>query len=285
LHARAQAQDFGAPGGTVRWRRFGDGPALVLLHGGHGSWLHWVRNIEPLAERRTVWVPDLPGYGDSAPPASADGADGTGEGASADGLAGLLSALRGSLDRAVGAGTPIDLAGFSFGGLVAARLAALRPGVRRLALLGPGGHGGPRRPRGELRPWKAARDAGDAAALAGAMRHNLAAHMLHAAASDIDDTALWLHTAACLATRFRSRDISRSGGLADALRRYAGPTLLAWGAHDVTAVPEDLGPRLAQALPDARWRVVPGAGHWVQYEAADAVNRMLLEWTRIDEDA
>jgi CubicO group peptidase (beta-lactamase class C family) len=38
-----------ARGPSVTWRRFGSGPHLVLLHGGHGSWLHWVRNIEFLA--------------------------------------------------------------------------------------------------------------------------------------------------------------------------------------------------------------------------------------------
>jgi len=32
----------------VVWRTWGTGTPLVLLHGGYGSWLHWVRNIEGL---------------------------------------------------------------------------------------------------------------------------------------------------------------------------------------------------------------------------------------------
>jgi pimeloyl-ACP methyl ester carboxylesterase len=44
----------------------GAGRPLVLVHGGHGSWLHWVRNIEALSAKRTLWIPDLPGYGDSS---------------------------------------------------------------------------------------------------------------------------------------------------------------------------------------------------------------------------
>src|SRR4051794_12957856 len=36
------------PGRAMRWRMFGEGEPLVLVHGGHGSWLHWVRNIEAL---------------------------------------------------------------------------------------------------------------------------------------------------------------------------------------------------------------------------------------------
>ena len=43
----------------------GAGPALALLHGASGSWTHWLRNIPALAERFTVLVPDMPGFGDS----------------------------------------------------------------------------------------------------------------------------------------------------------------------------------------------------------------------------
>ena len=65
LQAQAKRHVVQTPGGGVCWRGFGAGPALVLVHGGHGSWLHWVRNIEALSRSFTVWVPDLPGYGDS----------------------------------------------------------------------------------------------------------------------------------------------------------------------------------------------------------------------------
>ena len=32
--------------GEVVWRMWGAGTPLVLLHGGTGSWMHWVRNVE-----------------------------------------------------------------------------------------------------------------------------------------------------------------------------------------------------------------------------------------------
>jgi pimeloyl-ACP methyl ester carboxylesterase len=66
-------------GVRVRWRRFGTDttqPPLVLLHGGHGSWMHWLRNAEALSAGRTLWLPDMPGFNDSdAPPRVAPGED------------------------------------------------------------------------------------------------------------------------------------------------------------------------------------------------------------------
>jgi pimeloyl-ACP methyl ester carboxylesterase len=251
-------------GGRMRWRRLGRGKPLVLLHGGHGSGMHWVRNARALAARFQVLLPDMPGYGGSDVPREPT-------------LASLVDATLQSLDALVGAGAPILLGGFSFGGLVAATLAARRDAVERLALLGPAGHGGARRPVGALRNWHDAHARGDDAALADAMRHNLAIHMLHDPAR-VDALALRVHTDACLQTRFRSRPISLAGGLREALAAFHGPLLLVWGEHDVTVVPDAAAQALCAARADCHAVVVPEAGHWVQYEAADAVDAMLLEW-------
>lgn len=262
LECAAQVQRVALGDGHMTWRRFGEGPPLVLLHGGHGSWWHWARNIESLARRYTVWLPDLPGYGDSDLPAGAS-------------LDDLVAATIESLGRLIGASTPLRLAGFSFGGLVAARLAERRGGVSQLALFGPAGHGGPRRPRGELRAWRGLEKHSEE--WESVMRHNLLVHMLHEPAA-IDELALRIHEDACLATRFHSKTLSRSGGLAASLDRYAGGLLLAWGEHDVTLVPDIVASSLGEGRNNCRTHTVPGAGHWVQYEAAPAVNALLVSW-------
>ncbi len=46
LDAAATRQETQLGTGRMVWRSWGSGPALVLLHGGSGSWRHWVRNIE-----------------------------------------------------------------------------------------------------------------------------------------------------------------------------------------------------------------------------------------------
>ena len=46
----------------------GDGPPLLLLHGGiECGGVYWAKVIQPLAERQRVVVPDVPGLGESAP--------------------------------------------------------------------------------------------------------------------------------------------------------------------------------------------------------------------------
>jgi pimeloyl-ACP methyl ester carboxylesterase len=141
-------------------------------------------------------------------------------------------------------------------------------------LLGPAGHGGVRRPRGELLNWRRAKDA---AALAACMRHNLATHMLHDP-TQIDAMALRVHTDCCERARFRSKEISQAGGLQAALDRQGAELLLAWGEHDVTAQPTVLARTLSAERAARQTHIVAGAGHWAQYEAADEVNRLLLHW-------
>jgi len=45
--------------GEIVWRVFGRGEPLALLHGGTGSWLHWVRNVEALAADFMLLVPEF----------------------------------------------------------------------------------------------------------------------------------------------------------------------------------------------------------------------------------
>ena len=261
LDEQSTRHDVAFQGGRMCWRKFGSGRPLVLVHGGHGSWMHWVRNIEALAERFTVWVPDLPGYGESDNPEQPD-------------LSSLVEATIATLDQLLGATTDIDVAGFSFGGLVAAHLAARRKRVGKLVLLGPVGHGTRRRPVGLAVPWKSL---GDDQELAQRMKHNLAIQMIHFP-EHIDALAVMVHTDSCLRNRFRSKTFSRGNSLFEALDRHDGELLLIWGEHDVTADPAVLAHSLVSSHPQRRAHIVKDAGHWVQFEHPTETNRLMLDW-------
>ncbi|RUP27070.1 MAG: alpha/beta hydrolase [Curvibacter sp.] len=58
---------------ALRTLRGGQGPALLLLHGHPQTHVMWHRVADALAQRFTVVMMDLRGYGDSARPAASDG--------------------------------------------------------------------------------------------------------------------------------------------------------------------------------------------------------------------
>jgi len=250
-----------------RWRPPGaaaDGAAgtLVLLHGGYGSWTHWLRNIPALSARYTVLAPDLPGLGDSDPaPGPYDGWS-------------LARILADGLARLVPPPGRYHLAGFSFGGVLSGPLATLEgERVRSLTLVGSGGLGLIRRPI-EMTAWRTLATAEERAA---AHRHNLATLML-ADPARIDALAIHLQGENARRGRTKSRPISLSTILSDALPRIAAPLNGIWGERDATAWPH-LAERealLRLSHPELAFHVVPGAGHWVQYEAPDAFDAALL---------
>lgn len=268
--ARARRVETTAGGCRVVWRGWGEGDPIVLTHGGHGSWSHWVRNVASLSARRTVWAPDMPGYGDS---------DSLAEPGDAAAIARVLSA---GADELFTRDAPLDLMGFSFGGVVAGFLAALRPAqVRRLVLVGSAGLGITRFEGRTMRPW---RHLTDAAELNAALAQNLQVLMLHDPAS-VDALALRLHRENSERTRFRSKDISRSRSLVDVLAASPARLYGIWGAQDVTALPDvhGRGEQLRLAHADARFEVIEGAGHWVQYERAEAFDALAAGF--LDDDA
>ncbi|QIL80099.1 alpha/beta hydrolase [Diaphorobacter sp. HDW4A] len=264
LQATARMHVTQHEGCSVQWREWGDPEAvpLVALHGGHGTWLHWLRNVNAFAGKYRVLLPDMPGFGDSTDfdlPAR-DPAR----------LNLLVQALRHGIEDQLGK-QPFHLIGFSFGGLIAGKVAQNMPQIRTLTLLGSAGHG-MRRPREvAMQNW---RDfVGEERAMA--LKQNLEAFML---AGEADAHACWIHEQSCEKTRFYSKTYSHKPLLADALPDVLAPMLLLWGEKDVTAEPVKAAEFLAQNRQEREWMVIPNAGHWVQYDAASTVNVLLNYW-------
>jgi pimeloyl-ACP methyl ester carboxylesterase len=250
-------------------RRRGRGSDLVLFHGGMGSWKHWIRNVEPLAERFTVHALDHPAYGDSAPvPRETTGPQ-------------YLDLVHALLLAMLPGGTPLRFAGFSFGGAIAANLARrLGPRVSHLCLVSPGGF--PMRRFGE-RPIRSYKEAGgDERLFREICRHNLLVNMLSDEASVSQET-VDIQVECVRKTRFDSRKVSGGGTLLGDLAGLAerGCRIrLLWGERDDSTFRPArlLIGEIQQAVPGLDLHRVPKAGHWSAYENAPEVNRLLLEF-------
>lgn len=253
--------------GDLVWHVWGerraDAPPVVLLHGGSGSWTHWVRNILPLVDQgRCVLAADLPGFGASAaPPAGSD----------ADAMVAPLAAGLGQLV----AGRPVDLVGFSFGGLAAGLLLAEHPALaRRLVLVGAPAMGVLPGRQFQLRAWRHLKTPAEQIAV---HRHNLAVLMLHDA-DLIDGLALEVHVANVLRDRLPSRRLAHTDILARRLPHVPCPVHAIYGAYDAIygAYIDRLAPAFAAAAPDFRGLdLIADAGHWVQFEAPQAFDAAL----------
>jgi pimeloyl-ACP methyl ester carboxylesterase len=247
-------------------QRRGSGPDLVLFHGGMGWWKHWVRNIDALAARFTVHALDHPSYGASAPVAR----ETTGS-AYLD----LVHELFVSMFPGDG---PLRLAGFSFGGAIAANLARrLAPRVTHLCLVSPGGF--PARRFGE-RPTRSYREAGDdEARFREICRHNLLVNMLSDPAN-VTEEAVDIQAEGVRRARFDSRRVSGGGTLLGDLARLTCRIRLLWGERDDSAFrPASLliG-EISAAVGALDLHRIPAAGHWSAYENAAEVNRLMLEF-------
>jgi pimeloyl-ACP methyl ester carboxylesterase len=256
-----------AGGRSMVWRLWGSGPPVVLLHGGYGSWRHYVRNIEPLARDFTVVAPDMPGFGDS---------DTTPGLVTVDWMAETVA----SGARAVlGAGTAYHVVGFSFGSVISGHMPRFATGAMvGLVVVAYNRLGLWELRRPEMKNWRRAKTREE---LDAAQRFNLAQLMIHDPAR-IDDLAVYLQIENTRRSRVRSLDIARTHDLPARLVAAAIPVAAIWGEHDVTlrtgvGAARDAFERL---FPGAPCVVIAGAGHWVQYEAADAFDRAVRDLVR-----
>ena len=261
LNDSAQMARTPCGAGHLVWRRWGEGAPLVLLHGGSGSWKHWVRNIEVLAKHYEVWAPDMPGYGDSAdPPEPVDFTS----------IARIINAGFAELRP----GASFRLAGFSLGSVVASYMASAEPErVERLVVIN--GHLlAPliAQPRQMLTRW---RDIVDPVEFDRVMRDNLSVLMM-SNRDAIDDLAVQLYGEDL--RKARLRPIALMDNRDDAiLLKLRTRTICIAGEFDPIASPsvEAQMAALRAARPDAETHIMPGIGHWAMYEGAQAMNALL----------
>jgi 2-hydroxy-6-oxonona-2,4-dienedioate hydrolase len=250
--------------GPMVWHEWGQealdqgASSLVLLHGGSGSWTHWIRNVAPLvADGFHVLAIDLPGFGDSALPD---------QGSDVDALIEPLHVAWQMLH----ASDKVSFIGFSFGGMTAALwLAAYPQDAKNLILVGSPGLGIQSPHRVPLKGWRhlATEDLQTQA-----HRHNLLALMLHDEIK-LDELAMTVHRLNVARDRMPRRRLSGTPIVANALPQIACPVHVIYGERDalyhgcMTEVEE----RFKNVTPHlASWQLLTGSGHWVQFEAPDA---------------
>lgn len=124
--AGLEPKDLVTAGISIHYYAGGEGEPLLLLHGLAGSSGNWVEMMPELVRRHRVISVDLPGHAGSAKAP---------RGASIDDFAAMAAAV-----LAAETDAPAVVAGHSFGGLVALRLARSRPElVCGLLLISPAG--------------------------------------------------------------------------------------------------------------------------------------------------
>jgi pimeloyl-ACP methyl ester carboxylesterase len=260
-------QTYRAPGGEIRWDRFGDGPPLALLHGTPFSSYVW-REIAPvLARRRTVYVWDMLGYGASEKRAGQD----VSLAAQARLFAALLDHWR--LDEP-------EVVAHDVGGLVSLRaLLVERRRYRRLALVDPVAltpSGSPFfRVVQEHSPVFEQLPAYIHEAILGAYIDNashgpLPAETLAALKRPWlgeDGQPAFYRQIAQFDERYIDEVQSRYGEL-------DLPVLVAWGREDAW-IPLAKGRELSTAIPGAQLHVLDGAGHLVQENAGERLTERL----------
>lgn len=247
-------------------------PVVLVLHGFAGSGQAMAPITEPLSAHRRVLAPDLVGHGATTAPREPRAYRSSAQ----------VLQLVGVIDE-LAAGGPVDVVGYSMGARLALTLADAAPRrVRRLVLIS-GTAGLDDQTEAEQRRAADAELAG-----------RIEADGVEAFVREWEQLPLFATQARLshqVRERIRADRLSQCvTGLAGSLRGFgtgampalwahldgiSAPTLVVAGELDAKFV--EIGTRLAHGLPNARLRVVPGAGHAVHIEAPDDVVAATLD--------
>ncbi len=259
-----EGESLEVEGLRVAFRRAGEGPPLVLLHGIYGDSRNWSPQLEALSDEFTVVAWDAPGAGRSDDPP-----EWFGFAEYADCLAGLIGALR--LDRP-------HVCALSYSGGTALELCRRHSGLpATLTLVGAyAGWAGSLpadKVRIRLERALAQADRGGEAAARDFIPGLFAAD---APAELVEQAIAWSSSFHPAGLRVMAR-ASAAADLRDVLPEVTVPTLVIHGREDRRS-PLSVSEALHERIPDSRLAVVDGAGHLTNLEAPEEFNRLLREF-------
>jgi pimeloyl-ACP methyl ester carboxylesterase len=244
---------------TLRVMEKGSGEPLVVLHHSTGN-PGWIPFYDTLAAGHGVFVPDMPGYGQSARPEWArEPRD-------------IAILLQYALDQA-GLRDGVTLVGLGFGGYVAAEMATMNQ--RRLRTLVLVGAAGVQPSEGEIFDQMLV-DFEDY--IKAGFSSDDAYHEVFGEAASDEIKQLWDFSREMTA-RLAWKPYMFNRRLHQLLREVHTPTLLVWGSRDVI-VPIGAAKVFEDALADARLEVVEGAGHLVELERPADVAKLIADHIR-----
>jgi epoxide hydrolase 4 len=261
----------------------GAGPPVILLHGFPENWTSWRWQFAPLMDAGfSVWAPDMRGYNESDRPT----------GRQAYHLRHLVKDVA-SIVRATGH-QRAHVVGHDWGGVVAWTLAGDHPDLLDKLVILNAPHVDifldkvrrppqmfrsayvlffqvPGVPEWTLSAWNyrlLRKSFARLSGRAGAFRD-----------ADVDHYVRGLSAPGALTAALNYyRANVRPGPLAEARRaRVEAETLVIWGDRD-PALGVELLEDLHTVAPRARVHHIPDAGHWVQNEAPEEVNRVMVEF-------
>lgn len=244
----------------TRVRVAGSGPPVVFLHGAYG--LQWDAFLDSLAQAHTVYAPEHPG----TTPGSPDSIK------ALDGVWDLVLYYYELFD-ALGLQSPA-VVGHSFGGMVAAEIAATNPErVGRLVLIDPIGLW---RDDAPVRNWMAV-PFRDLPKYLFANLDSPMAQMMRAAADLAEseaaaDTQIQIMWSLACTGKFVWPIPDK--GLKKRIHRIRAPTLIVWGRQDGIA-PAVYADEFASRIPNARVELIDAAGHLPHIEQTETVSGLI----------
>lgn len=255
--------------GHMVWHCWGNGPPLVLLHGGSGAWNHWLCNIKILSQHYRLIVADMPGLGDSDDlPFTFDWRDYP---ASVPKLAEIINL---GIKTILGH-KPFDLCGFSFGSIAGAYVAA-NAGLqlKSFTLVGSSAFGWSW--NGLPQPFQTMTDEMNESDRLAVQRYNLSNAML---IREIGEDLAHMQLYNVDRARVRSHGVTETNVICAGLAETQAPLNGIWGRADVFAQPNLCRIRAFLRTYDAAacFQIIDDAGHWVMLDKPDEFNLCLLE--------